>query len=175
MKTLVRNYIFDKTNKKITFLDYASITLDEILLITNVTDNVMIYNFANPSLGGTVSGNVLTLTYDTSSMSNTDSLQIFIDSDVQPANTDLQEEAISLLVRLLQSTAYARDANDRMRVIMDNNPILYTYTRNSGAGLTGSTEGWYSTGSWNIVDARETLTSQINANLMVSMQRWRVQ
>ena len=175
MKTLVRNYSFDKTNKKITFLDYTSITLDEILLITNVTDNVMIYNFANPSLGGTVSGNVLTLTYDTSSMSSTDSLQIFIDSDIQPANTDLQEEMISLLVGLLRSTAYARDANDRMRVIMDNNPMLYTYTRNSAGGLTGSTESWYSASSWNIVDARETLTSQMNANLMVSMQRWRVQ
>lgn len=175
MKTLVRNYSFDKTNKKITFLDYTSITLDEILLITNVTDNVMIYNFANPSLGGTVSGNVLTLTYDTSSMSNTDSLQIFIDSDVQPANTDLQEEMISLLVGLLRSTAYARDNNDRMRVLIDNNPMLYTYTRNSWTGLTGSTEGWYSIGSWNTVDARETLTSQMNANLMVSMQRWRVQ
>lgn len=175
MKTLVKNYIFDKTNKKITFSDYASIILDQILLITNVTDNIMIYNFANSSLGGTVSGNVLTLTYDTSTMNDTDSLQIFIDSDVQPANSDLQEEMISLLVGLLRSTAYARDNNDRMRMILDNNPMLYTYTRNSGTALTGNTEGWYSIGSWNVVDAREALTAQQNANLAVSMQRWRIQ
>ena len=88
MKILVTNYTFDKTAKTITFGDYGSITLDSILLITNVTDNIIIYNFADPALGGTVATNVLTLTYDTSAMSNTDDLQIFYEDTAQDFTND---------------------------------------------------------------------------------------
>lgn len=68
MKIKIKTYAFDKTAKTVTFGDYASIKLDGILLITNVTRNIIIYNFANPALGGTVATNVLTLAYDTSAM-----------------------------------------------------------------------------------------------------------
>lgn len=80
MKVLVQNYTFDPIAKTISFNDYVDISLDGLLLITNVTDNQIIYNFANPSLGGTVLGNVLTLTYDTSTMDALDNLQIFYDN-----------------------------------------------------------------------------------------------
>ena len=59
MKVQVKNYTFNKTAKTVTFTDYISIDLDSILLITNVTSNVIIYNFAIHSLGGTVLNNVL--------------------------------------------------------------------------------------------------------------------
>jgi hypothetical protein len=77
MKIPITNYAFNKTNKTVTFKDYLSVNLESVLLITNVTKNIIIYNFANPKLGGTIATNVLTLTYDTSSMSNSDKLQIF--------------------------------------------------------------------------------------------------
>lgn len=105
MKIQVTNYTFDKTAKTVTFTDYTTIRLDSILLITNVTDNVIIYNFANPLLGGTVSSNVLTLTYNTSSMDNADKLQIFYDDvDVQPANS-VNQETLSSLVETLNELA----------------------------------------------------------------------
>ena len=85
MKTLVTNYTLSAAAKQITFIDYPSIKLDQILLITNVTDNIIIYNFADPTAGGTLSGNVLTLLYNTTSMSNSDRLQIFIDDYTVPA------------------------------------------------------------------------------------------
>ena len=85
MKTLVTNYTFSAAAKQITFTDYPSLKLDQILLITNVTDNIIIYNFADPTAGGTLAGNVLTLGYDTTTMSNTDRLQIFIDDYVVPS------------------------------------------------------------------------------------------
>jgi len=56
MKILIQNYTFDKTAKTVTFTDYSSIRLDSLLLITNVTSNVIIYNFASPALGGAVNG-----------------------------------------------------------------------------------------------------------------------
>lgn len=82
MKKLITNYTFDKTAKTITFSDYTSILLDQILVITNVTDGIIIYNFCEPTLGGTVAGNVLTLDYDTSAMDNADDLQIWVDIEV---------------------------------------------------------------------------------------------
>lgn len=85
MKTLVTNYTFLASTKQITFTDYPSLVLDQILLITNVTDNAIVYNFADPTAGGTLAGNVLTLLYDTTSMSDSDRLQIFIDDYTVPA------------------------------------------------------------------------------------------
>jgi hypothetical protein len=86
MKKQIINYTFDKTAKTVTFTDYVTIRLDSVLVITNVTSNIIIYNFASSTLGGTVATNVLTLTYNTSSMNNTDKLQIWYwDSDVDPA------------------------------------------------------------------------------------------
>jgi len=87
MKLQITNYTFDKTAKTVTFTNYTTIRLDSLLLITNVTDNVIIYNFASPLLGGTVSGNVLTLTYDTSAMDDTDKLQIFYETEDTPATS----------------------------------------------------------------------------------------
>jgi len=71
--------------------------LDSILLITNVTDNIIIYNFADPTKGGTVSDNVLTLTYDTSSMSNTDKLLIFYDDSTYVEPVSLPTATVTTL------------------------------------------------------------------------------
>lgn len=79
MKQIISTYSFDKIAKTVTFTDFASISLSRILLITNVTANTIVYQFNNPALGGTVAGNVLTLTFDTSAMNNTDKLQIIYD------------------------------------------------------------------------------------------------
>ena len=81
MKIKINTYAFDASAKTVTFMDYDSIDLSRVLLITNVTDNVIIYNFANSSLGGSVANNVLTLDYTTTSMSDTDDLQIFYYED----------------------------------------------------------------------------------------------
>jgi hypothetical protein len=79
MKIKIENYQFDKTAKTITFLDYPVIRLDSVLLVTNVTDNIIIYLFSDPLKGGSVDNNILTLTYDTSGMDSSDKLQIFYD------------------------------------------------------------------------------------------------
>jgi hypothetical protein len=79
MKTLITSYSFSAANNQIAFTGMTTIDLNKILLITNTTSNTIIYLFSNPSLGGTVSGNVLTLTYNTAAMNNTDKLQIYYD------------------------------------------------------------------------------------------------
>ncbi len=106
MKIQLLNYSFNKTAKTVTFTDYTTIRLDSLLLITNVTDNVIIYNFADPLLGGTVADNVLTLTYDTSAMADADKLQIFYDDgDIQPSNSEQQVTLNSLVETLNELNA----------------------------------------------------------------------
>lgn len=93
MKQLVSNYTFNTINKTITLTDalFSSLILENLLLVTNVTKNTIIYNFADVTSGSaTVSGNVITLTNLLASMSNTDKLQIYYDianpTDVQPVS-----------------------------------------------------------------------------------------
>jgi hypothetical protein len=169
MKTLIEDYSFNKATKQITFTGRTKpAVLEEILLITNVTTGDILYSFADKLRGGSLAGNVLTLVFDTTNMSNTDRLQIFIDSD------ERQDDVIMMMASLLKAVNFSRDAADRMRVIMDNNPMLYTYMRNSGASMPGSTEGWYSASSWNTVDAREQLMTTNNIVVNQRMGRWNI-
>ena len=77
----IGSYVFNANAKTITISGITIDSLEQILLITNVTDNIIIYNFAESTLGGTLNTNVITLTYNTATMSDSDRLQIFIDYD----------------------------------------------------------------------------------------------
>lgn len=167
MKTLIEDYSFNKATKQITFTGRTKpALLEEILLITNVTTGDILYSFADKLRGGSLAGNVLTLVFDTTSMSNTDRLQIFIESD------EYENNVIMLMTTLLKTVNFARDPGDRMRMVMENNPMLYSYMRNSGTPMAGSTEGWYSVNSFNTVDAREQLMVDNNIVVNQRMQRW---
>lgn len=121
-KIQIQNYSFDASEKKITLTDYTTIRLDSILLITNVTDNIIIYNFADPLLGGTVATNVLTLTYNTVSMSDTDKLQIWYD-EVSANSTPLNTPTTTAVTLTNASTTYLLPTSqlaDRRTLIIYN-------------------------------------------------------
>ena len=133
MKTLIDDYSFNASTKKITLNELTSIKIEQILLITNITDNTIIYNFADSNLGGSVVGNVLTLKYDTALMDNLDSLQIFIETP----NTDfvqlnnLLTDGIAEIVHQLQSLRNdggMADVLGRVRCAVETLPTLGTCT-----------------------------------------------
>ena len=77
-KTLISDYSFvPGVSGTVTFTKVDNITQDNLLMITNVTRNEIIYNFADPAKGGSISTNVLTLDFDTSTHAGSDSLQIW--------------------------------------------------------------------------------------------------
>lgn len=122
MKTLVSTYTFSPTTKQVTLSGYQTILLEGLLLITNVTTNTIIYNFANPILGGTVSGNVVTLDYNTNTMSATDRLQIYYDDPANMAASDaslaaLQEQNLlnRRMLKVMESLSVV-DTNQRQRI-----------------------------------------------------------
>lgn len=90
------SYTFNKAAKTITFTGFTA-SLERLLLITDTTNNTIIYQFNDPLKGGTLSNNVLTLTYDTTGVTfaNTDKLQIFYWSE-EPQQTALLDLAMSI-------------------------------------------------------------------------------
>jgi hypothetical protein len=73
------DYTFNATEGTITFSnEIEQVSLHNLLLITNVTDNKVLYNFGCVNYGGTITGLVLNLEQDTSNMSNDDILQIVV-------------------------------------------------------------------------------------------------
>lgn len=73
------SYKFDPSSQTIEFLG-DMFDISRLKLITNTVTNEIIYNFADPAAGnGGVSGNLLTLLYDTTSMNASDPLAVIID------------------------------------------------------------------------------------------------
>ena len=73
------SYVFDPSSQTIEFLG-EGLDITRLKLITNTLTNEIIYNFADATAGnGGVSGNLLTLVYDTTSMNASDPLQVVID------------------------------------------------------------------------------------------------
>jgi hypothetical protein len=114
---IVGGYTFNPANKTVTFtgLQYT-ITLANILLITNTTANTIIYNFADATNGAvSFADNVLTLDHNTVSMSATDALQIYID-------VESYDESMATLLRrmnkLLESNAVV-DSKLRQKVTIE--------------------------------------------------------
>jgi hypothetical protein len=151
MKKLITNYSFNAAAKTVTFSDFSTISLPSVLLITNVVSNVIIYNFADPALGGSVATNVLTLDYNTASMNNGDALQVWYDdTSVQPANSALQLdsqailEALQYLINEIAFLSMVRDpANGSLRVNLsptatNNISTVATVTALTNLNIIGS-------------------------------------
>ncbi len=109
-------YTFNPSAKTITFSGLSQqITLANILLITNVTANTIIYNFADSSNGATsFANNVLTLDHNTTSMNSTDVLQIYLDLAGEESLHDL----LRRMNKLLESNAVV-DNRLRQRVVVE--------------------------------------------------------
>ena len=143
MKKLIEKYVFDPAQKNVVFNDYENIELERVLLITNVTKNIIIYNFANPLAGAQVlNNNILHLQYDTSTMSNTDKLQIYYDIDTEASTEDTQKDIHELLYSLYSvtkdlSAILLTISNGSVRTTVANTPSV-SISGTPSVNVTGS-------------------------------------
>lgn len=119
----IGNYIFNPTAKTITLIGIPAITLEQVLTITNTTDGTMIYCFAKGSLGGSETNNIITLNYDTTSMSANDALQIYIDlpdngSDQAAMHESYTHILLERMCDLLEPIA-TQDQQNRQKITID--------------------------------------------------------
>lgn len=158
MKKLVTDYTFNAASQTITLNGFTSIDLEGLLLVTNVSTNQIIYNFADPALGATVSSNVLTLAYDTTTMSNAHALQIFYDDATSPASDDTATALLQVantLKRIAKNMESLQvvDANQRQRVVVEALPTLANVTTVNNLNQFAAVDGRFLITDWARVSA----------------------
>ena len=109
-------YVFLPRTKTILIDDLPELQIENFVLITDVTTNVIIYNFADPALGGTFSNGVLVLDYDVTSFSATDDLQIIINT---PSDIDTADQ-----VKIISDTPGQQPIGRAIPVALANEQIL---------------------------------------------------
>jgi hypothetical protein len=94
MKIRLTGATFDASEKTITHTSFSDVGLAGIQLITNVTDGVIIYNFADSAKGGTLATDTLTLDHDTTAMDDADDLMILVEdgTTTQPVSGTVTAE-----------------------------------------------------------------------------------
>lgn len=126
-----------------------TLSLEQILIITNVTRNTIIYNFADTTTGAvSFVDNVLTLKLSTTSYSADDVLQVFVDvrGEVSPTlvDTPAQSGLTLLLARMLSilmaPLGYAKDLQRyRATTILESGTVTTCSTVTNTAQLGGLT------------------------------------
>ena len=139
MKALIKDYVFDPNLGTITLS--KAVGLESLLVITNVTRNTILYNFADPLKGCTVVDTVITLETSTSGMLNTDTLQVFIDEP----NTDFESlaqdinDGLSEMVHLMKAQRFTIPDNaGRTRVNMETGGTIGTVTTVTTVGTVSN-------------------------------------
>jgi len=84
MNRVMTNYVFDPIAKTVKLNDVGSLNQGDVSLITNVTRGAIIYQFNSATKGGAIAYNVITLDFDTSSMSASDELRIDYHDEEEP-------------------------------------------------------------------------------------------
>ena len=138
---------FNKTAGTITITDMNQpITKANMLLIVNATRNQVMMNFIDPSLSYSIISvsrfnlytNTITFGYSTSSMSDTDIMQIYV--DVQGIEESL-EAFLRRLVSLMESNAIV-DSSGRQKIVIDTiTTAAVTNTTGLGPNVVSSTPG----------------------------------
>jgi hypothetical protein len=106
-------YTFDYQNRTITFSGF-NCSLDGLLMVTDVTNNTIIYQFNDPVKGGAIVNNTLTLHYNTNvaGFADNDNLQIFYWSEA-PQGVTLSE--IDSLIARRDLSMLRRIENDTIQ------------------------------------------------------------
>jgi hypothetical protein len=122
------NYVFDTVAKTITITGLSNIGLEDIYLITDVTQNRILYNFADDTLKATITNNIITLIgADMTSLTNLDKLQILIEiPDTVPANVSALVGITNQLSSLITSVRPLTnvDTANRQIVNIGGSPVV---------------------------------------------------
>ncbi|WP_394999737.1 hypothetical protein [Acinetobacter sp.] len=144
LSTDTGSFTFSASAKQVTFVNITP-SLKQILSIVNTTRNVMIYNPMAAATGGTLSGSVLTLTYDTTAHSNTDQLMIIVDAQ-GPSTFPAGFERVSDEPRQVFYDPFdaALDTTNQWTTpTVGNSAVLATVTTGTLSMGTGTTaSGW---------------------------------
>ena len=178
-KKLVYNYTFNASAGTVKIR--GNYTLRTLILITNVTAGVIIYNFADPGAGATIAYSAandettITLEYGTGSMSNNDELQILVDE--QDADINPGESIIDPVHKMRVSTPenlidtdfeYGLQPTKWETIeLVDNIPSVYTSA--SGVSIGGIIDVTTLSGS-NIITVNTSIAHDLSTGDPIEVQ-----
>jgi hypothetical protein len=147
-KKLVHNYTFDASAQTIKIR--GRYLTRALILITNVTDNIIIYNFADATAGATsvtydsdADETTITLSYNTTSMSDSDELQILLDEQettIEPGESivdPVHKMRVSNPENLIDTDFEYGLQPTKWETIELVSNIPSVYTRDSGVSIGG--------------------------------------
>jgi hypothetical protein len=140
MKTILKNYTFNTATKAITLTDIATVRLDRLALITDVTTNKILYNFADSTIAtATVSTNVVTLSALQGGENNTDKLRI--DYDVELGDTGFGDSTDATNITKLAGTTIdtnsgSKSAGTQRVILATDQPQLTNALKVDGSAVT---------------------------------------
>lgn len=159
-QALITGYVFNASANTIDLSSIDDFDIRRLYAIINVTKNQIIYAVGTPTFGlASIAGNVLTLVYNTSTMSNTDSLLIVYDT----VNTDVANAFVTMLtdgvnIPAVKAASTAALATDPSLVIAlsPNSPV--PAGSNVIGGVTQS--GPWTTGrTWNLSNGSDSVAA----------------
>lgn len=156
---IVDSYTFTASAKTVKFNDYGEIKLEGVKLITNITTGTIIYQFNDATKNGTVSNNILNLTYDTTGMSNSDKLMIIYEA---PEARSIMSGIVTLLLSIfafLKNPSWATKVNGQqlVKVSLDQqtvnistvNAVTTVSTITNLNGINSLDSRWLIFNQWN--------------------------
>lgn len=139
-------YSFSTATKQVTLTGLPTLTLDQVLLIVDVTANVTLYQFNSPTYTATISGNVLSLNAGLSMAGLADGDKLFIVVNDGTLATAVGDGTNSVSVLTASADGASNTAN-RLR------------TSSAGLGYNGSTWDRIRAGITGVVSA---ITGYVN-------------
>lgn len=141
----IGNYTFDASAQTVTITGITGLQIQDILLIINIEDNEVIYSPPVVGRGGTLSGNILTLDFDTTLMDDADPLSIFVHND---NGVKFNSNALDASGRLPVSQvtilgSYIQDKNDNSAFLDRQGTGSQVYDPDRGSSLMSVTAGQF--------------------------------
>jgi hypothetical protein len=138
--TDIGSYVFNPATSVVTLAGLPGpLVPGQVTLIVNAASNTVIFNLADPTLGGVYGANYIDLNYNTTAMNATDPLQIF--AEVYTPMFDIVTQ-LTRLIKILESNATV-DQQNRQRVTVDaitaGSTNIGNVSLSAGAALIGST------------------------------------
>ena len=136
MKGINTNYTFNPSLKQVDFSTTPSFDVRRLTAIINTTANQIIYASGKSGYGiASVAGSVVTLQYDTTSMSASDKLSVFYDNTVISVDTGLSQPLTDTQLRAsaIPVSGSVSITNSNIEITNDvGNPIPVSGTVNTG-------------------------------------------
>jgi hypothetical protein len=88
-RLLTSSYAFDASTKQVTFTGIDNFDIKKLYAVLNITRNQIIYAIGDPEFGlSAISGNTITLVFDTTSQADTDTLGVIYDDVIEEIPSD---------------------------------------------------------------------------------------